>query len=71
MYLESILQKRSLGILFHPTCIPGEFECGTFGQGAKAWIKKLSKYGIDFWQFLPLTPTDSTGSPYSSPSVLP
>ena len=68
MYLESILQKRSLGILFHPTCIPGEFECGTFGQEAKAWIKKLSKYGIDFWQFLPLTPTDSTGSPYSSPS---
>ena len=30
--------------------------------------KKLHKHGIEYWQFLPLTPTDSTGSPYSSPS---
>ena len=29
---------------------------------------RLYKYKINHWQFLPLTPTDSTGSPYSSPS---
>ena len=52
----------------HPTCIPGGRVCGTFGRGAKEWIKKLHKHGIEYWQFLPLTPTDSTGSPYSSPS---
>ncbi len=52
----------------HPSSIPGGRVCGTFGIGAKEWIKKLSKYGIEYWQFLPLTPTDSTGSPYSSPS---
>ena len=52
----------------HPSCIPGGRECGTFGKGAKDWIKKLHSHGIEYWQFLPLTPTDSTGSPYSSPS---
>ena len=65
---ESVLAKKSLGILMHPSCIPGGGVCGTFGRGAKDWIKKLHKHGIEFWQFLPLTPTDSTGSPYSSPS---
>ena len=68
MFLNSDLKKQSLGILFHPTSLPGGSYCGTFGEGAKDWIKKLSKHRINFWQFLPLTPTDSTGSPYSSPS---
>ena len=68
MPLKSVLTKKSLGILMHPSCIPGGSECGTFGKGAKEWIKKLQKHGIEYWQFLPLTPTDSTGSPYSSPS---
>ena len=68
MPIESIIAKKSLGLLMHPTCIPGGRVCGTFGRGAKEWIKKLHKHGIEYWQFLPLTPTDSTGSPYSSPS---
>ena len=65
---ESVLAKKSLGILMHPSCIPGAGVCGTFGRGAKDWIKKLHRHGIEYWQFLPLTPTDSMGSPYSSPS---
>ena len=65
---ESVLEKKSLGILMHPSCIPGGGVCGTFGKGAKDWIKKLHRHGIEYWQFLPLTPTDSKGSPYSSPS---
>ena len=65
---DSIIAKKSLGVLMHPTSIPGGRVCGTFGKGAKEWIKKLHKNGIEYWQFLPLTPTDSTGSPYSSPS---
>ena len=68
MPIKSVLKEKSLGVLMHPTCIPGGGVCGTFGEGAKAWIKKLNKNGIKYWQFLPLTPTDSTGSPYSSPS---
>ncbi|MDC2975537.1 4-alpha-glucanotransferase [Prochlorococcus sp. AH-736-D23] len=68
MSIESVFAKKSLGVLMHPSCIPGGRVCGTFGRGAKEWIKKLHKHGIEYWQFLPLTPTDSTGSPYSSPS---
>ena len=69
MALQTVLNKKSLGILMHPSSIPGGCGCGTFGRGAKEWIKKLHKHGIEYWQFLPLTPTDSTGSPYSSPST--
>ena len=65
---ESFFTKKSYGILIHPTSLPGEGVCGTFGESAKSWIKKLTKHGIEFWQFLPLSPTDSTGSPYSAPS---
>ena len=68
MLIKKALSDRSLGVLMHPSCIPGGRVCGTFGKGAKEWIKKLHKHGIEYWQFLPLTPTDSTGSPYSSPS---
>ena len=67
MTLQAVPKKTSLGILMHPTCIPGEV-CGTFGRGVKEWINTLHKHGIEYWQFLPLNPTDSTGSPYSSPS---
>ena len=68
MPIESIIARKSLGVLMHPTCIPGGRVCGTFGRGVKEWIRKLHKHGIEYWQFLPLTPTDSTGSPNSSPS---
>ena len=68
MPIQNVLTKKSLGVLMHPSCIPGGKVCGTFGRGAKEWIKKLHKHGIEYWQFLPLTPTDTTGSPYSSPS---
>ncbi|MBD73873.1 MAG: 4-alpha-glucanotransferase [Rickettsiales bacterium] len=68
MLHQSVIADRSIGILIHPSSLPGGIECGTFGEIAKNWIKELSKNGIEYWQFLPLTPTDSTGSPYSSPS---
>ena len=68
MNTNKVLPKKSLGILMHPSSIPGGRVCGTFGRGAKEWIKKLHDNGIEYWQFLPITPTDSTGSPYSSPS---
>jgi len=68
MPIQRVLTKKSIGVLMHPSCIPGGIICGTFGKGAKEWIKNLHKHGIEYWQFLPLTPTDSTGSPYSSPS---
>ena len=36
MPIESIIAKKSLGVLMHPTSIPGGRVCGTFGKGAKA-----------------------------------
>ena len=68
MLKNSFLKKKSLGILFHLSSLPGGVYCGTFGKSSKDWINKLSENEIKYWQFLPLTPTDSTGSPYSSPS---
>ena len=45
---ESIIERKSLGLLMHPTCIPGGRVCGTFGKGAKEWIIKLHKHGIEY-----------------------
>ena len=68
MNLKSVLNKKSLGILLHPSSLPNKDGCGTFGNDAKTWIKKLSENGIDYWQFLPLNPTDPKGSPYTPSS---
>ena len=41
MSIQKVLPNKSLGVLMHPSCIPGSGVCGTFGRGAKDWIKKL------------------------------
>ncbi len=61
-------ENRFSGILLHPSSLPSKEECGTFGSPSRKWIKLLSENGISVWQFLPLSPVDSIGSPYSSPS---
>ncbi len=68
MFLNFDPLKKYSGILVHPTSLPGGSYCGTFGNSVKDWIEILSIYKINTWQFLPLSPTDSMGSPYSSPS---
>jgi len=60
--------ERNSGILLHPTSLPDSPICGTFGNTARVWLNDLAKCGIGVWQFLPLAPPDSLGSPYSSPS---
>ena len=52
---DSIIAKKSLGVLMHPTSIPGGRVCGTFGKGAKEWIKKLHKHGIESVSYTHLT----------------
>ena len=68
MLFNSDPLKKYLGVLLHPTSLPGGSYCGTFGDSIKDWLEILSTYKINTWQFLPLSPTDSKGSPYSSPS---
>ena len=60
--------ERNSGILLHPTSLPDTPICGTFGPSWREWLNDLAEYGIGVWQFLPLAPPDSLGSPYSSPS---
>ena len=60
--------ERNSGILLHPTSLPDTPICGTFGPSCREWLNDLASCGIRVWQFLPLAPTDSLGSPYSSPS---
>ncbi len=61
-----MVENRFSGILLHPTSLPSKEVCGTFGEPSRKWIKLLSENGISVWQFLPLSPVDSLGSPYSS-----
>lgn len=58
----------AIGVLLHPTALPGSPVCGSFGAPSRRWLQLLARHGIRIWQVLPLTPTDGTGSPYSSPS---
>ncbi len=66
--MSAIDLGRSYGVLLHPSSLPYSPVCGTFGQAARSWLHLLAKNGVGVWQVLPLSPTDSTGSPYSSPS---
>ena len=59
---------RRAGVLLHPTALPGPGPVGALGAAAHQWLELLGRQGIGAWQLLPLAPTDSTGSPYSSPS---
>ncbi len=66
---QNILKTpRTSGVLLHPSSLPNSPVCGTFGAAARDWLRLLAKNGIGVWQFLPLSTTDKSGSPYSSPS---
>ncbi len=60
---------RSSGVLLHPTSLPGPHGIGELGSAAFEFVEFLEKAGQSLWQILPLNPTDSGGSPYSSPSA--
>ena len=56
---------RSSGVLLHPTSLPG----GRLGDEAYRFVDWLAAAGQSWWQILPLTPPDETGSPYFSASA--
>ncbi len=61
-----MLNKRSCGILLHPTSLPGPGGIGSFGADARRFIDLLHDMGMSYWQLLPLTPPACGNSPYSS-----
>ncbi len=56
---------RSAGLVLHPTSLPS----GKLDGEAYAFVDWLAAAGLSWWQLLPLTPPDSTGSPYFSDSA--
>ncbi len=59
-------QQRQSGVLLHITSLPSPFAHGVLGDEALQWLDRLQTGGYRVWQFLPLGPTHSHGSPYES-----
>lgn len=64
-----ILMKRESGVLLHISSLPGKYGCGSFGDGARAFVDVLAEGGFTYWQTLPFCVPDSYFSPYSSASA--
>ena len=65
------MNRRSSGILFHLTSLPGPFGIGDMGPWAYRFVDFLAESKQSFWQILPLTPLDKDHdySPYHSSSA--
>ena len=59
---------RSSGILLHITSLPSSFGVGTLAE-VDRFIDFLHTAKQEYWQILPITPTDFVNSPYASPSA--
>ena len=59
---------RAVGILLHPTSLPGPFGIGDLGPEVERFLDFLSETGQHWWQVLPLGPTGAGNSPYQSHS---
>ena len=67
--VHPLFSARHSGILLHPTSLPGPHGIGDLGPAAHTFVDWLAAAGQTLWQVLPLTPVDSTGSPYQSASA--
>ena len=61
--------KRSTGILLHPTSFPSAGGIGDLGPAAYAFVNFLAAAHQGLWQILPLNPVGIGNSPYSSTSA--
>ena len=58
-----------VGVLAHITSIPAGRKPGTLGAPARKFVDWLAKAGVQYWQVLPVNPTDMFGSPYAGISA--
>ncbi|HIP08092.1 MAG TPA: 4-alpha-glucanotransferase [Mariprofundaceae bacterium] len=63
------MDRRRSAILLHITSLPSPFHKGVLGEEAFHFIDTMVAGGFSVWQFLPLGPTHSHGSPYESLST--
>jgi 4-alpha-glucanotransferase len=54
-----VFDRRRAGVLLHLSALPA-----ALGHGGRAFIDWLAQAGFSVWQFLPVGPTGSDGSPY-------
>ncbi len=60
-----MIDRRSAGILMHPTSLPGPYGIGDIGPAAYEFLDFLKNTGAGLWQILPLGPTGYGNSPYA------
>lgn len=60
---------RSLGVLLHPSSLPGPDAIGTLGAAAGEFVAWLDTTGATIWQVLPLSINGKDDSPYFSSSA--
>lgn len=58
------LDRRSAGLLLHPTSLPGNQGVGVLDDSVNALLGFLKDAGIRYWQVCPLGPTGYGDSPY-------
>src|ERR1039458_8192985 len=65
------MYKRHSGILLHITSIPSKYGIGDMGSFAYAFLDFAASCGQEYWQILPINPTDGINgnSPYSCSSA--
>jgi 4-alpha-glucanotransferase len=62
--LFSWLDRRSVGVLVHPTSLPSAYGVGAFDDSAVPLLEFFAAAGIEYWQLCPLGPTGFGDSPY-------
>lgn len=50
--------SRASGVLLHISSLPSPFGVGDLGSGAFAFVDFLARSGQQYWQVLPLSPTN-------------
>ncbi len=64
-----ILDRRSSGVLLHPTSLPGPHGSGDLGAAAFHFVDWLAGARQSLWQVLPLNPPGPGNSPYQTVST--
>ncbi len=63
--------RTGAGVICHVTSVPSTTgkAAGTVGADTDHFMDHLANMGMQYWQLLPVNPTDSFGSPYAGPSA--
>lgn len=64
--METNERERGAGILCHISSLPNAYGIGSLGKEAYDFVDVLAKYGVKYWQILPLQQTGYGDSPYQS-----